>query len=353
MQNNDHARQQAASVLGMGYNGEFRDRLRVNREAAVQVYGQIKDYIVRNGYLPGKYLRPWELDRQLYERLNRKEPWWGFEFETGYKSHEDRAAVINHVWDSWDNVVFDSEGEGRAAVEITFAPQEMSKYLNGTADAFKFVEYLTGNQRVQNNGNANVGTHINFSHPLLTGANIGNVCIGLARSIAALPMKQGGNDTRMFMFGRSKLYGGFFEQAVGTSVWLEGKLFRTTYDIATFKRYLKVCEGLTKCMGVLCEQPTKMVDRRTHVAYVTNLYDVCFSGAKPVVDWAKSVYIDGVRGNDLLNGPLAQDNAKAITNAELAGIAEEDEEEDDDYEDEDYEDEDDAGIWCEECQDYH
>lgn len=318
-----------------------------DRATALRVYGQIKDYITTNGYLPGKYLRPWELDNQLYARLDRTKPWWGFEFETGYKSREDRAAVINHVWDTWNNVVFDSEGEGNAAVEITFAPQESEKFHDGTADAFKFVEYLTNNPRVMQGNGAAVGTHLNFSHPNLTTNNYGRVAQGLQRTVAVLPKNCAEGDTRLHMFGRAALYGGFFCNAAEESCWIEGKLFRTTYDIEVFKRYLKVSEGLTKCLAILCNTATMGGE----IPYVTNLYDVTFSDAQPAIAFAAAMEIDGTRGNGLLNGPLAMDVNP--TGAVLLAHIEEDDDEDEEYDEREGTEDEDGNVWCADCRAYH
>lgn len=286
---------------------QLRNNIAVNREDAETAYDQIRQYIRRVGYLPGKYLRSWDIDTTIYTKLDRTQPWWGFEFETGYRSQEARAEVIDHVWDTWDNVVFDSEGED-VAVEITFAPQEMQKYLDGTADAFKFVEYLTGNRLVSNTGNSNVGTHINLSHPAITRENVANVGYSLARSIAALPVmcKIDGKDadTRRHMFGRADLYGGFFAQRTETAVWIEGKLFRTAYDVEVFKRYVKVCECLTK----LAELFSTLKPEGIKYPYVDNLLEMYRDGAEPNVVFGKYFgNIDGTRGNNLLNGSIARD----------------------------------------------
>src|SRR5687768_18567089 len=71
----------------------LRDTLNgnVDRASALMVYDQIKGYFVQNGYVFGKELRPWAIDPNLYKNLDRKQAWWGFEFETGYLSHDARG----------------------------------------------------------------------------------------------------------------------------------------------------------------------------------------------------------------------------------------------------------------------
>lgn len=314
---------------------------RVDRASALAAYEKIRGYIRERGFLPGKFLRPWFVDKNIYAGLDRSQPWWGFEFETGYRSQEQRAEVIDHVWNTWNNVAFDSEGEGQAAVEITFAPQEMSKYLDGTADAFKFMEYLTGNPRTYRGQNESVGTHINLSDPCMTPRNVDAIATSLSRSIAALPTTiPAVGDVRLYMFGRSRIYGGFNGHEEHGSVWVEGKLFRTTYDVEVFKRYLKVCEGLTRCMHATVALGTNLA-----VPFVNNLYEVCFEGAEPEIMYVRKAvaYCEGIRGDGRLNNGLQRDlpgvevydTADAVP-AFLDRAAEQA-----------------LGSWCDVCQAYH
>lgn len=271
----------------------------VDRASALQVLDEIRAYLGDNGYLAGKYLRPWDVDKDLYGRLDRREPWWGFEFETGWTNVDTRKAAIYHTWDTWDNVVFDSEGEG-SAVEITFAPEEMSKYLDGTAQAYKFAEFLTGNPNTHRGAHDSVGTHINISDPNLTNENVAEVAYKLNRTVAHLPLRNGDVDVRKLFFGRSSLYGGFFV-GDGNATWIEGKLFRTTYNMDEFKRYITTCEALTKCMAAL------IADNRPN-CFVSNLYEMVTDGADPVImDDVNRGPLDGGRGNGYINGGFARD----------------------------------------------
>lgn len=326
---------------------EFSAAPKFDRDSALRVFGLIKDYVRQYGALPGKYLRPWEIDPDIYASLDRKQAWWGFEFETGYVSKEARTAVIDYCWDNFNNVCFDTEGEGDWAVEITFAPEEKSKYESGEAQAIKFMQYLTNNPLVNNTKAVNVGTHINLSSPKLNAGNMRWAAWGLGRSVAALPVQmQDKANTREYMFGRRQLYGGFFTQQADTSVWIEGKVFRTTYDIEQFKRYLKVCDGLTRCLDALCDvlgDKFRLIG--SNLPYVTNLYEVCFEDASPVVE--RTGYeddMDGVRSGNAINGRLARD---VLSGAVANPVEVDDYDELDDYED------DDEGPWCEECQEHH
>lgn len=313
-QHNLEVQVNAIVARGMPY-GAYQGRpARIDEESARRMFLQIKDYIKRTGYLPGKYLRPWEHDPGVYGNLNRAEPWWGMEFEIGLRSQAIRADVIEHTWNSWDNVVFDSEGEGTAAVEITFAPQEQSKYLDGTANAVQFMEYLCASGLWMQTADEGVGTHLNISHKGITSENVGMLATSMMRTLAAIPKTCPNGDTRKHMFGRASLYGGFYSRGTGDKYYLEGKLFRTTYDMDQFRRYLKVCEALSKSLAALLPHIPRGFEWRTEIPYVDNLYDVAFNGADPIIKtdlwWGP---MDGARGNNHINGRYANDSYKRPT----------------------------------------
>lgn len=221
----------------------------------------------------------------------------------------------------------------------------MEEYLNGTADAVQFIRYLTGNPDVMNTGHNSIGTHINISHPLLTNANINNVVYSMNRTVAALPVTMKGvDDVRKKMFGRTQLYGGFFTNAVDGNVWTEGKLFRTTYDLKEFQGYVKVCEGLTKCLELLCKTDRLKQGIET-IPYVDNLYEVVYEGAKPVIKYSSFLgTLDGLRRENNINGAYARklptDPAPVVAVPQVN--------EDDDYDDDDYYDDDDI-CNCDDC----
>lgn len=306
----------------------------LNRAAALECYAAIRDYVRTRGYYGGKTLRPWEIDPGLYDRLDRSEPWWGFEFETGYRSNQARGHVVAHTWDNWDNMCFDAEGEGSAAVEITFAPQERSKFFDGTASALQFMQYLCANGNLtEKTSEEGVGTHLNVSVPGLTSTNVSNVTNSMNMTLAAMPLELDGiGDLRLHLFGRRRLYGGFFAQnRGGGAVWLEGKLFRTTYEIETFNRYLKSCEALTKCLQALITTETDADiawhHELKHVPYVNNLLEMFLEGAEPDVKWADSANAGrmtdyrGSNNRDVYNNTTPQsreDYAQVLRDLEIA-----------------------------------
>lgn len=272
---------------------------RNDRETLLNCYAQIKAHITEHGWVNGKLLRPWMIDDQLYAGLNRDEVWWGFEFETGYKGYAERGTAIEYVWDNFEGVCFDSEGEGAAAVEITFAPQERSKFLDGTAQAGRFMRWLSDNRKLSQKTNSTaIGTHINISAPGQTPENNGKVSKAMNLTLARIPRQRADvGNVRQLMFGRSQLYGGFGGHVHNTAAWLEGKLFRTTYDFTQFQQYVQTCDAFSKALlaivnfysgnhekGSLIEAHFLM----EHVPYIANMYEVAFEGAEPVMAWNKA-----------------------------------------------------------------
>lgn len=250
-----------------------------------RVLKTLRDGLTHNGFFQGKILRPWEFDDNVYAKLDQDAVWWGWEFETGYTTHEERASVVGYTWDNFDNVTFDSEGEGLYPSEITFSPAEDYKFFGKEADAYKFVEYLTENRLGYNGGDNNIGTHINISSPGMrkNRDTISPLVRVLNRTLAATPKKYFEE-----LFGRGRLYGGFYEQ-MG---WIEGKVFRTTYNVEQFERYVAVAAALSRVIRaaetVHAETPMLPAPRNRktglHKELVcTNFYEIVKNPALPAI----------------------------------------------------------------------
>lgn len=253
----------------------------VDRESAVNLLNQMRTRII-NGFQQCKGTRPWNISDVVFTKLDRAQPWWGFEFETGWASGDAYRQAVTHVWDNYEGCMFDGEGEGAHAVEITFCPSEMSTYLDGTAPAYKFIEWISQHPHLTYNGGGNdVGTHLNISHP-----NFGrrptspqDIAKFLNRT---LHFTRAVNGQRQILFGRETIYAGFFHNTSGDgrNQWLEFKGFRTTYDLDTFKRYIKTCAALQKVVEKYYEVGSAGVQGKA----VKNLYDVAFNGADPELE---------------------------------------------------------------------
>lgn len=258
---------------------------KVDRESALALLGEMREAII-GGYQQGKRCRPWSFSDRVFTRLDRSKPWWGFEFETGWASSAAYKEAVAHVWDNYDGCMFDGEGEGGYAVEITFCPSEMHTYLDGTAPAFKFIEWVDQNPHLSfNGGENNVGTHVNMSDPHFSERP------GSARELQkflnrTLLFTRAVNGQRAEMFGRETIYAGFFhnDSNNGANEWLEFKGFRTTYSLDVFKRYIKTCEALQKVIDKFYT-----LDGSAASKGVANLYDVAFNGAEPAIEHIDSI----------------------------------------------------------------
>lgn len=285
-------RGEIASALGISRAVPPAWLIGADEASAIEGYNKIREYIVANGYIGGKMLRPWNIDSELTSVLDRKQVWWGWEFETGYKGPKERGTVVGHCYDTYDGVVFDSEGEGNAGVEITFTPQERSKFKDGTAQALRFMNWLSENRDLtMKTGGNNVGTHLNISHAGMTTSNISNLARSMNRTVGALEQAIDGiGAVRQAMFGRAHLYGGFYVQNQPSGVWLEGKLFRTTYNAKEFGRYVKSAEALSDAleaiMAVYSDKEWEWQFKMGNYPYVSNLYEVYADDAAPAIRWA-------------------------------------------------------------------
>ncbi len=224
-----------------------------------------------------KSARPWDVDPQLYARLDRKQPWWGFEFELGYRNRAAYGEATGYAYDEFIGATYDSEGEGDYPVEITFPPEEASKYADGTAQAHRFMMWNAANAKrlCVHTGANNIGTHLNMSDPRMNVRTTNQLANFLNRT---LMWTRAVNGQRKQLFGRESIYAGFFVQRSGDNYWLEFKGFRTTYSQEEWQRYLQTCAALQKCVDAFFQQ--KSVDR---MIGVSNLNDVVFNGADPVL----------------------------------------------------------------------
>lgn len=226
-----------------GYRARPKAAVPLTPDIARHLHSRIREALVDRQMQMHKGCRPWDFSPRTMEHLNRAEPWWGFEFETGWASQAARKQALAFTYDNFNGVMYDSEGEGAQAVEITFMPAERSKYLDGTADACKFMEWVDAHAKLTyKSDNANVGTHLNMSHPdITTSPRQQQITRLLNRTIM---MTQAVNGQREEMFGRETVYGGFYSQAAAGNVWTEFKGFRTPYTMAQFKKFLQVSEAL-------------------------------------------------------------------------------------------------------------
>jgi hypothetical protein len=263
---------QVQQVLDPHWHERRGDYLPVDRTAALAMLEQCRAVIAANGRIGSKGLRPHNFDNFPY--LDRSKPWWGFEFETGWRTAATRSEAIHAAWDIGINgVTFDGEGEGNYVCEITFAPATMEDVINGSAPASQFVQYMNDHpEAIYNSGGAFIGTHLNVSFPTPALAATASV---LNNSIALLPITRQENgvavNTRLEFFGRSSIYGGFFQHLEGGNSWLEGKCFRTTYSMETFQKYCRVGEILTQ-IGMLVQSEPRLQHNNIAVSNLLEMF---------------------------------------------------------------------------------
>lgn len=251
--------------------------LPVDRERALDIYDFLKESVLNYGSWQDKSLRPWTIDASVIDSLDQNQPWWGWEFETGYVSRDARAQVLEHVWDTWDNMCFDGEGDGSWMSEVTFAPEALNTYEKGESKAQQFIEYLESvPELIYNSGAAFVGTHFNLSLPEFRGGYT-----GLDSHVASVlnnTLHHASEEGAPFhkYFGRDRLYGGFFNH--GT--WIEGKLFRTTYSTEVFKEYLRVAKVLTN----IAQEAVKHSSIRQRGLYASNALEL-LAGETTQIEW--------------------------------------------------------------------
>ena len=225
----------------------------VNREEARALYDTLKNYVLSNGRFTYKSLRPYLWMNVNEMGLDPDAPWWGFEFETGYSSRKARSTALAYCWDNFENVTFDGEGEGPFPSEVTFAPENMSSFIEGTAPGYQFTQFLNDHNTLTNRTHhTDIGTHINISIPEMRkvqwtkdfDTRLWYVVTTLNRTLGTIDP-----ESNNYYFGRGRLYAGFGSNSdEDNNNWLEGKLFRTTYDIEVFQRYVRVCQALTKVL---------------------------------------------------------------------------------------------------------
>jgi len=242
----------------------------VDVPAAFAMYEQLKERVLSTGYFGAKLFRPYDHTNVTDMGLDPSQPWIGFEFETGYASKEAMRKCLGYCWDSFDNVTFDGEGEGEHYSEVTFAPANLSSFVDQSAPAAQYMKFLSDNREMTyNSGESAIGTHVNISLPIMRGRTqqmsqmLYNTTPALNRSLGTLSA-----DDNLGFFGRERLYAGFFCNSDNhNNSWFEGKLFRTTYDYAQFQKYIRVSRGLVKAIEAL-------VAANGQGYYISNLFDL-------------------------------------------------------------------------------
>lgn len=209
-----------------------------------------------------KHNRPWEIV-DVTGKLDTDQPWLGFEYETGLNSQKDYEALINYVWFNTMHVAFDMEGYGPWSPEITYPPQNLAEYVNGTSYLQKTIKWMNeSGVKMASFGDARVGTHLNLSTPSFR--KLSDVKQDLLTHILSRSLVMMSEEEMRPLFGR-RLYG----LATRMAGWVEFKMFRSTDDLVVFNGYIKVATRMAEVMEYLARS-----NAVGSGAYINNLPDV-------------------------------------------------------------------------------
>lgn len=194
--------------------------------------------------------------------LDPKEPWIGFEFETGFDTKADYQKVINHLW-AQNYTSIDKEGTGKFPIEIVYAPIELSKVVAGESTLQKTVEFYRDNKitpalNPTTASRRDVGIHAGISSPKSRKANanypLADRMSGVLSSLTKKQMEE--------LYGRSTLHWG---TANARREYIELKMFRAIPEVDKIKVYIGVVAQCVVLMDWLLDNP--------NVKEISNAYD--------------------------------------------------------------------------------
>lgn len=184
--------------------------------------------------------RPWDIVN-VTSRLDPKQIWIGYEFETGFDDKERFERAVNWLWNNADNFVIDREGCGDYPCEFTFSPVNLDHFMSSDYIIDKFLNKLNkmGETDRIDDGFDQIGMHVNFSGPnIRITKDTGKLADLLSCSIGALDVMQ-----QRELFGRIP-YGFVYARGDNNSRWLEGKLFDSTHNKEKWQAYKAVSNNL-------------------------------------------------------------------------------------------------------------
>lgn len=199
--------------------------------------------------------RPWQIVN-ITEKLDPAQPWIGIEYETGFREKATLDRVIHHVWDKYNNSAMDIEGCGNYPIEITFSPVNMTDFTSKSYNMDMLIKFMNRAKIEQHysHNSAPTGIHCNISTPTFrsgptNGLKRGDIVTILNASLGEMSM-----DDRDAVFNRDP-YSGFFHQSSGNDNWIEGKVFCTTDELATYREYKDRIVNLANLIETLCTFP--------------------------------------------------------------------------------------------------
>ena len=189
-----------------------------------------------------KWLRPWDVVPKLKNFWPEADDFGvGVEIEYGFCSDEDAQWMASKV-QHWKYITLDYEG-GECPIEATFPPVAYSK-LSSRAQAMRYCKLLTqeSHRTEAHDPRDYVGTHVNVSK----GSSVMDLGTlhNRAPSMSGVLYRLDGPAACKY-FGRIPYGYGYVREAINGRFFIEWKLFNSTSDAATLKRYINIAVALT------------------------------------------------------------------------------------------------------------
>ena len=214
----------------------------------------------------GKGVRPWNMV-DVTKGLDSDAIWMGVEFETGFATSGQYQQAVSQFWNTYEHSCIDKEGCGENPVEFTFSPVNLSDFETDEYFMDTFLTFLKENSLHQSRSydddgdygyaldydDVEVGIHCNFSSPAIR-KNTPFYPADLVVEIVNEALQVMDEEEQLHLFGR-RPYGYLSLMNAGAGNYIEGKLFNSTHDMATWKKYKSVMAKLAVFVDHLYNDP--------------------------------------------------------------------------------------------------
>lgn len=213
-------------------------------DEARRILREVKTRIANRDTICGnltKFFRPWNVVPEL---KNFKAPVGdyaiGVEVEKGFVNREAVVKIANVIKD-WKYICLDEEG-GRYPLEVTFPPvllskfgrkSQVSRYLKLLSDN---AELIDGTNEDDDGDEIKIGCHINVSK-----GGVSNYSYDFCNSVYNLIKYDMSVQDQLKYFNRTP----YTTILLNQGHYLEFKMFDTTQDYKTLKRYINIAVALT------------------------------------------------------------------------------------------------------------
>lgn len=191
-----------------------------------------------------KWLRPWAVVPKLREFAPPPGEYGvGVEVECGF-TDDAAASFIADKIKNWKYVAIDYEG-GDHPLEATFPPFIYSKMRNDRTQALRYIKLLSDNSNLVVPKDRYVGEYVGF-HVNVSKGDADGKCMDfsqarLDRINFALDEL---SDRENFKYFNRNPYGKLYSRGGRGNRWVEMKLFDSTTDVATARRYIHTAVAL-------------------------------------------------------------------------------------------------------------